>query len=344
MYEETGCSDPNSMSAEATTAAVRDASQNGFSQTMAHVAANLPSFPPPLIAGSGQESHGNFDENLNLSMEDQELPYHHHHHRGGDSRDAMELEFQQQAAAAAAGFDNSNLNPNFCQEVTSDHSNRMACFDQSNWAGTQIQELGFNNQIPSQDQFSDSAMAAAAAAYTQAPDLLNFFNMPAARCSNSSISFSNNTISNLHTSAMGGFLADLPSGDGGNPSSTSLSILYDPLFHLNLPPQPPLFRELFQSLPHGYGVAAASSRGSLFPEGEMEREGNGGVYEDGGDGSGVLEFSREMADCIGKGRDGKMTKHFATERQRRVQLNDKYKSLRSLVPNPTKVFFLPFFT
>ncbi|XP_022958755.1 transcription factor bHLH91-like [Cucurbita moschata] len=333
MYEETACSDPNSMSAEPTPPVVPDASQNGFPQTMAHIPA-LPSFPPPppLIVAGGQDTHANFDDNnLNLSME--EISYHHHHRSGGGG-DAMELEFQQQGV----GFDNCNMNPSFGQEVSSD-SNRMVCLDQSAWVGSQIQEMGFNHHlIQSQDhQFSDSAMAAA---YTQAPDLLNFFNMPAARCSNnSSISFSNNTISNLHSSAMGGFLADLPAGDGSNPSSTSLSILYDPLFHLNLPPQPPLFRELFHSLPHGYGLPAASSRGrggSLFPEGEiMEREGTAGVYED-GDGSGVLEFSRDMADCIGKGRDGKMTKHFATERQRRVQLNDKYKALRSLVPSPTK--------
>ncbi|XP_038906619.1 transcription factor bHLH91-like isoform X2 [Benincasa hispida] len=329
MYEETGCSDPNSMSAEPTP----DASENGFPQTMAHIA-SLPSFPPPLIPGAPQETtHGHFHDNdLNLSMD--EVSYHHHRTSGGD---AMELEFQQAAAAAVGAFDNTH---NFGQEVTSD-SNRMVCLDQSNWVGTQIQEMGFNHhhQIQSQDHqhqqhhFSDSAMATA---YTQAPDLLNFLNMPAAaRCSNkSSISFSN-----LHTSAMGGYLGDLPAGDGGTSSSTSLSILYDPLFHLNLPPQPPLFKELFHSLPHGYGLPAASSRvrgGSLFPEGEiMEREGTAGVYED-GDGSGVLEFSRDMADCIGKGRDGKMTKHYATERHRRVQLNDKYVALRSLIPIPTK--------
>lgn len=74
----------------------------------------------------------------------------------------------------------------------------------------------------------------------------------------------------------------------------------------------------------------------------METEGTAGVYED-GDGSGVLEFSRDMADCVGKGRNGKMTKHFTTERQRRVQLNEKYNALKSLVPIPTKVFFSIFF-
>lgn len=331
MYEQTGCSDPDST--------LPDPSQNAFPHTIPHISVALPSFPPPLIAAAAQETHPNFhDNNLNLSMEDISYPHHHHHSSGAD---AMELQFQQ---APAGGFDNSNINPDFGQEVTSD-SNRMVCLDQSDWVGTQIQEMGFNHhhhhQIQSQDhhhhphqqQFSDSAMPTA---YTQAPDLLNFLNMPApARCpNNSSISFSNH-----HTSPMGGFLGDLPAGDAGNSSSTSLSIHYDPLFHLNLPPQPPLFRELFHSLPHGYGIPAASSRGrggSLFPEGEiMETEGTAGVYED-GDGSGVLEFSRDMADCVGKGRNGKMTKHFTTERQRRVQLNEKYNALKSLVPIPTK--------
>ncbi|CAK9140454.1 unnamed protein product [Ilex paraguariensis] len=37
-----------------------------------------------------------------------------------------------------------------------------------------------------------------------------------------------------------------------------------------------------------------------------------------------------------KGKDGKDIKHFTTERQRRENLNDKYKALRNLLPNPTK--------
>ncbi|CAK9182639.1 unnamed protein product [Ilex paraguariensis] len=37
-----------------------------------------------------------------------------------------------------------------------------------------------------------------------------------------------------------------------------------------------------------------------------------------------------------KGKDGKDMKHFTTERQRRENLNDKYKALRNLLPNPTK--------
>ncbi|GKV06202.1 hypothetical protein SLEP1_g18116 [Rubroshorea leprosula] len=39
---------------------------------------------------------------------------------------------------------------------------------------------------------------------------------------------------------------------------------------------------------------------------------------------------------FGKDKEAGKTKHFATERERRLQLNDKYTALRSMVPNPTK--------
>lgn len=40
---------------------------------------------------------------------------------------------------------------------------------------------------------------------------------------------------------------------------------------------------------------------------------------------------------LGKGGEPRGVNHFATERQRREFLNEKYQTLRSLVPNPTKV-------
>ena len=133
--------------------------------------------------------------------------------------------------------------------------------------------------------------------------LLNLFHLP--RCSflpNSSISFEN---------------------------APASSVVYDPLLHLNLPPQPPVFRELLQSLPHGY----------TLPAGEREASGVGGLYHDGD--NGILEFARDIPMAgHGKGRDraGKTTKHFTTERERRVHINDKYQALRKMVPNPTKVY------
>ncbi|XVE69536.1 hypothetical protein DITRI_Ditri09bG0159900 [Diplodiscus trichospermus] len=162
-------------------------------------------------------------------------------------------------------------------------------YDESNWDADQ---QSFN-MVPSS--------SSPEAAYPPAPDLLNLFHLP--RCSflsNSSISFE---------------------------TAPASSIVYDPLFHLNLPPQPPVFRELLQSLPHGY----------TLPADEKEASGVAGLYHDGD--NGILEFTRDISMAgRGKGRDkaGKTTKHFATERERRVHLNDKYQALRTMVPNQTK--------
>ncbi|KAI3743017.1 hypothetical protein L1987_60718 [Smallanthus sonchifolius] len=129
------------------------------------------------------------------------------------------------------------------------------------------------------------------------PDLLNLFQLP--RCS---ISFSN-PASMDHTS-------------------------YDPLLPLNLPPQPPFFRELLHSLPNGYSL---NDGGLILGEMDMERDHQ--LYHEG---DGILKFGRDINGIVGKGRDGKDTKHFATEKHRRQQLNDKFDALKNLVPNPTK--------
>lgn len=80
-----------------------------------------------------------------------------------------------------------------------------------------------------------------------------------------------------------------------------------------------------------------------FGDGDGDEEFIGGQFEN----NGVLEFTRGITCSLVKGRKGgnnpKGTKHFTTERQRREHLNDKYSALRSLVPNPTKVYFLIFF-
>ncbi|KAI3739410.1 hypothetical protein L2E82_29814 [Cichorium intybus] len=138
------------------------------------------------------------------------------------------------------------------------------------------------------------------------PDLLNLFQLP--RCSNSSISFSNPT----------------------HMDQTS----YDPLLPLNLPPQPPFFRELLHSLPNGYNLTGG---GSIFGDMDMEREGvRGELHQLYHEGDGILKFSGDISGIVGKGRDVKDTKHFATEKHRRQQLNDKFDALKNLVPNPTK--------
>ncbi|KAG2674680.1 hypothetical protein I3760_13G149000 [Carya illinoinensis] len=326
MYEETGCFDPNPMSEDAVAVAVAVA-EDGFSQTVLNC------------------THNSFEDNLRLSME--ELSYQHHNHNQTPIHDqaaaatAMEIQLQQHL-----GF---NMDSSY-----NGHNHSNTHLVDSSYGVHEMQEMDpFNHHHHHQDQqqqlqqidiqnghqtYDYSSLPNSP--YPPTPDLLNLFHLP--RCSassllpNSSISFSNpaqKTTASYQSSQLG-FLGDIPTGAD---SASGASVLYDPLFHLNLPPQPPLFRQLFgQSLPNGYSLPG-SRNGSLFGTGGDEREGNAGVYQDGDVRqfeNGVLEFSRDMG-CIGKGRDGE-TKHFATERERRQNLNDKYKALRSLVPNPTK--------
>ncbi|XP_040990972.1 transcription factor bHLH91-like [Juglans microcarpa x Juglans regia] len=266
-------------------------------------------------------THNNFEDNLRLSME--ELSYQDHNQN--------QTSIHDQAAAAAAAAT--------AMEIIELHQHlgfNMDCsYNGHNHSNTHLQ-IDIQNGHQSYDYSSLPNSP-----YPPTPDLLNLFHLP--RCSassvlpNSSISFSNpaqKTTASYQSSQLG-FLGDIPTGAD---SASGASVLYDPQFHLNLPPQPPLFRQLFgQSLPNGYSLPC-SGNGSLFGTGGDEREGNGGVYKDGDVRqfeNGVLELiSRDMG-CIGKGRDGE-TKHFATERERRQNLNDKYKVLRSLVPKPTK--------
>lgn len=240
----------------------------------------------------------------NLKHPAEEFSYHHHHHHQEDAAAAasaaLDIEFQQQQQQLAFNMESStniDINTATGQLVSFDHHH-------PNW---HHQHQHHQQQL-----------------LHEQPDLLNLFHFP--RCSPSSSS------------------SLLPASTitfANSPSSCS-SVLYDPLLHLNLPPQPPLFKELFQSLPNGYNTFPSASRnnnGSLFStSGDIEREGSAGIY--GPEGlqfeNGVLEFARDGAQ-IERGRDGRVTKHFASERHRRDQMRDTYTTLRNLVPNPTKV-------
>ncbi|KAJ9558601.1 hypothetical protein OSB04_013215 [Centaurea solstitialis] len=190
-----------------------------------------------------------------------------------------------------------------------DHQNQMMIHDHLNWTTTtndQIQ-IGTNNNENTNNCLSNMPLITP---NPTPPDLLNLFQLP--RCSNSSISFSN---------------------PGAHMDQNNT---YDPLLPLNLPPQPPFFRELLHSLPNGYNLTGG---GSIFGEMDMERDGVHQLYHEG---DGVLKFSGDINGIVGKGRDVKDTKHFATEKHRRQQLNDKYDALKNLVPNPTKSNYYEF--
>ncbi|KAL1809170.1 hypothetical protein DCAR_0728711 [Daucus carota subsp. sativus] len=167
----------------------------------------------------------------------------------------------------------------------------------ANWDVTQNQDMNFTQESQMLNNFSthnqsfvnsDSYFLTQTTPCTQANDMLSF----------SSISFTN-------PSQKFGF-----SGDVGNVSGSN--ILFDPMSHLNLPPQTPLFRELFHQ---------------SFPG--TKSEGNG-EFDDG-----VFEFGSEMK-FLAKGKEAKTTKHLGTERQRRVDLGGKYTILKNLIPSPTK--------
>ncbi|KAL8541902.1 hypothetical protein ACS0TY_002955 [Phlomoides rotata] len=240
---------------------------------------------------------------------------------------------QQEAAAAASALE---MEFQHHLEIEQCYSNKHGAEIQDEIEqGPNWQEMGSFNQFQNghlhQIYATNGSFPDQTPQYPTPPDLLNMFPLP--RCSSSqllpnssSLTFSQKTPCFL---ASLGLLGEInPSGDG----AASGSVVYDPLLPLNLPPQPPLLRELFHSLPHG------GYNGSLFSSVD-ERE-NGGLYQN-GDGigrsnfeNGVFEFN--AAEMGGKNRDAKDFKHFATEKHRRVLLNDKYKALRELIPNPSK--------
>ncbi|KAK6121610.1 hypothetical protein DH2020_044652 [Rehmannia glutinosa] len=217
---------------------------------------------------------------------------------------AMEMELQQQLNMEMEEHCYNNNNNGIVQEMSSFNGEHLNQY---------VQNGNFTTETP------------------HPHDLLNIFPLPKY---SPSITFSNTAQKNPSNNFLAslGLLGEFnnnPTADIG-----SSAVVYDPLLPLNLPPQPPLLRDLFHSLPHGSYNALGGSRnnGSLF-SGVDERDSIG--YQNGE--NGVFEFTASEMDCLGKNRDiGKDTKHFATERHRRVLLNDKYQALRKLVANPTK--------
>ncbi|WOH14542.1 hypothetical protein DCAR_0934061 [Daucus carota subsp. sativus] len=291
LYEEgSACIDPSHMQYQAL-------QEDGYSQTMVQNC-----------------------NSTNFSMDDQQ----------------QMLSYPQQDAAAAAAAAAANMELEINQQMGLDLEN---CYNPNNngephlmqdqnhqpsWETHQVLNFNHYQQIQEMQHNSNNncSLENTANQYPQTPDLLNLFHLPNCSSSvlpNSSITFTNPT----HKS---GFFGDLPNTQDTTVGSSS--VLYDPMFHLNLPPPPPIFRDLFQSnFPHGYNFSGTRN-GALF-DGMEDTEGNGEFD------AGVLEFSRDL-NCLGKGKGGKDVKHFATEKQRRVHLNGKYAVLKNLVPISTK--------
>ncbi|CAL5382501.1 unnamed protein product [Camellia sinensis] len=321
MYEEIACFDPNTTMQEGL-------AEDGLSQ-------NVPNYTP------------------SFSMED--LSYHQNpppeEPAGAAAAAAMEVELQQQMGSNMKhcynNNNNNNNNNNFIdthltQEVVH-NSNQVLQYDQSNWDNNfnhEIQEMSFHNPPHHHQSFNNSS-SQTDDPYPPTPDLLNLFQLPRCSLPNSSLSFMTPTQKSANFQASLGFLGHLPSAMD---TASASSVIYDPLFHLNLPAQPPLFRELFQSGPHVYNLGGSRTDSLFGGGGADERRGSGGMYQDGERrhfDSGVLEFTGDMSCMASRGSNRKgTTKHCATDRQKREYMNDKYKALSSLVPNPSKGILL----
>ncbi|KAG5252995.1 transcription factor bHLH [Salix suchowensis] len=263
----------------------------------------------PLMAGNSTTN--SFEEHLKLSME--EFSMNHYPQEESAAAPVSMEEFQLQNHMA---FNNNNTNHHLMQQ----YATQLLSYDHSsNWDPNIIQFQEMHHGLDQNSSFDATANTPS----SLPPDLLNLFNLP--RCTststllpNSSISFTNSA----HKAPLGFMGVD------------NTSVRFD---SYPLAPQPHLFRELVQSLPpHGYNLPTPLFGGDQGDDHVDGLSGGGLSYQDGDHGDGVFEFTAEA--CIGKGirKTGKVTKHFATERQRREHLNGKYAALRNLVPNPSK--------
>ncbi|XP_010243136.1 PREDICTED: transcription factor EAT1-like [Nelumbo nucifera] len=292
-----------------------------------------------------------FQDNLRFSSSSSPEDIPDHPNPSGDTSASaiaasMGIDLQQQL-----GFEMEHeLNNHLMQDVL--HDPAQTQFEQHNWnVGEQDMSYRHEQPLPQQyQQYHDQDQHVGLQhnlhclnstpfqnpPYVATPDLLNLLQLPRCTVSSmlpaSSISFTNTSKKRPNYQTSLDIFGELPTTDG----TVAATSLYDhPPLHLNLPPQPPLFRELFH-LPQNYNLPG--SRGGSFFGGLDEREVSCGVYQDGDDRqfeNSVLDFRREM-NGLGKGGEARGAHHFATERQRREQLNEKFKALRLLVPNPTK--------
>ncbi|MQL91982.1 hypothetical protein Taro_024599 [Colocasia esculenta] len=163
-----------------------------------------------------------------------------------------------------------------------------------------------------------------------APDLLNLLHLP--RCGVAAAP----PASALPFSSPGRRAASFPVAPFGGELQGSEGVL-DASVQLGYPGPPTnLLRDLFHSLPQNYGLFYGAGHEREALAGAADHVGAGGmvgggamVFGEEGDGrqfevdGGVFEFRVE----------GKV---HTTEKQRREQLGEKFKLLKSLVPNPTK--------
>ncbi|CAN6461293.1 unnamed protein product [Victoria cruziana] len=201
-----------------------------------------------------------------------------------------------------------------------------------NWESSEMHDMAFQRQQSFNSSYCLNSSCTA-------PNLLNFLKLP--RCSVTVLpTTSVLPFRGTDKKATSGFPSslDIYTEIGRTDANSASSDLHDPL-RLSFPPSPPLLRDLFQSLPPNYHLLNSESD-PYFGLGEKGAGGSGMLQE--GDigpcrqyGNSVLDFRREVCG-MGNG-EGRGNHHFAsTEKQRRESLNERFKVLGSLVPNPTK--------
>uniref|UniRef100_A0A7N0V6Q7 BHLH domain-containing protein n=1 Tax=Kalanchoe fedtschenkoi TaxID=63787 RepID=A0A7N0V6Q7_KALFE len=333
MYEETACFDPNPIADE------------GAIQVISNDLASIP--PHGNMESSIAIPHFDFDENV-------KFPVDEFFYKSSSKEDSMVAptnvvassavgtEFQQQMAYDVENCYYGTESDSRMQEAIHE-VNQALSYEQSNWVASgdyEVQDMCYSSENQ-QQMLQDELVHNGQGIYTSssvldvphpsAPDLLHLLHLP--RSPSSASFLPNSTISFVNASQSS---TNFQNGAGLMDAASSSAMFYDPLLHLNLPPQPPIFKDLFQSLPHGFNLPVPMT-GSLFARmDEMER--SRGLYHD-VDGhlidDGVLEFTADMPPQMVKGRNGKL-KPFATERDRRDNLNNKYTTLKSLIPSPKK--------
>ncbi|KAG9151075.1 hypothetical protein Leryth_002653 [Lithospermum erythrorhizon] len=253
--------------------------------------------------------------------------YDFHHHQNDNNNNINNPSGEEGAVVVEMEpWNNNQKETNIIQEMVQendDGNNILPYHDNSNF------HIGasYHNQQVEQENVHQQGNY-----YQPTSELLNMFPLPTCTTStdllpNPSISLANYAQKlNLFTSL--GLIGDIAPTAAG----------YDPLLlPLNLPPHPPMLNELFHTLPHEYynTLGGNSRSGSLFCGVDNDEDAiMGESYQD-NDGrpltNGVFEFT-----SVGVKDGRKNTKPFATEKQRRVHLNDRYAALRNLIPNPSK--------
>ncbi|XP_057872397.1 transcription factor EAT1 isoform X1 [Cryptomeria japonica] len=192
----------------------------------------------------------------------------------------------------------------------------------------EMQELSLFNQQQQQNfldqshHISSYAVAnnthctnATSTAYPPPPELLNLLQIPRCSVGTTTISFGSKKPSLDIFPILSGEMVD------------QNSRMYDP--HLSFPPHSPCLRDMLHTLPHNFQLNPPKPYLGLDEKEAALQEAEAGRQFT----NSILELKRDMSLSKGEARG---SNHFATERQRREYLNEKYQSLRTLVPNPTK--------